>query len=81
MNDKQIQAQWLGIAGKQLIGKRIVGIRYMTQAEADEYIWHSRPLIVTLDDGSWFMPSADDEGNDGGALFTSDEAEPVLPVL
>ena len=81
MNDKQIEKQWTGIAGKQLVGKRIVGVRYMTQAEADSIMWHSRPLVVALDDGSWFMPSADDEGNDGGALFTSDREESVLPVL
>jgi len=81
MNDNQAKAHWLTIASKQLLGRRIVGVRYMTQSEADEYMWHSRPLIVTLDDGSWFMPSRDDEGNNGGALFTSNENEPVLPVL
>lgn len=81
MNDKQIQAEWLGIAGKQLIGKRITGVRYMTQEEANSLYWSKRPLVITLDDGSWFMPSRDDECNDGGSLITSDQAESVLPVL
>lgn len=81
MNDKQIETQWTGIAGKQLVGKRIVGVRYMTQTEADNYMWSYRALVVMLDDGSYFIPSADDEGNDGGALFTSNQEEPVLPVL
>jgi len=81
MNDQQIEKQWTGIAGNQLVGKRIVGVRYMTKEESWHFGWTHRPLVITLDDGSWIMPSRDDEGNDGGALFTSDREESVLPVL
>lgn len=72
---------WGDIAVKQFVGRKIVGARYLSQEEADEMGWYSRPVVLQLDDGNILYPSSDDEGNDGGALFTNDKENDVLPVL
>jgi len=45
--------------------------------------WSSRPIAFQLDNGTLCIPSADDEGNDGGALFYQIKGKDldVLPVL
>jgi hypothetical protein len=43
--------------------------------------WSGRPIAFQLNDGNWIYPSADDEGNEGGSLFTSDDKDPILPLL
>lgn len=72
---------WTEIAREQLLGRKIVRVRYLTPAEAEDLGWFSRPLVIHLDDGNLVFASADDEGNDGGALFTNNDKNPVLPVL
>lgn len=79
--ENAIDQRWNRIAQKQLLGKKIRAVSYMTQKEADDMGWSKRPVIIELDDGSTFFPSMDDEGNNGGALFTSDKDNPTLPVL
>ena len=61
------------------MGKRIVKVEWMGKDETDEIGWHSRPLCMKLDDGTWIFPMADDEGNDGGALAVGDKE--TLPVF
>lgn len=78
---KDLTSRWVSIARTQLLNRKIVAVRYMTDEEAEEIGWYSRPVIIQLDDGNQIFPAADDEGNDAGALFTSSEADPVLPVL
>jgi hypothetical protein len=78
---KDSDAHWLKEATKQLLGRKIVKVRYMTVDEMNDLGWYSRPVVMILDDGNIIYPSRDDEGNDGGALFTTNEANPVLPVL
>jgi hypothetical protein len=72
---------WNDKAKALLVGRKIVAASYMTQEEADDMGWYSRPLVIQLDDGTLIFSSADDEGNNGGALFTSSDNVPVLPVL
>jgi len=67
--------------GQFLNSKRINDVRYMTQKEAQEMGWFSRPLIIFFEGGGFIYASADDEGNDGGAMFTSDKNNPVIPVM
>jgi hypothetical protein len=76
-----IEKNWTDKAKNLLLGRKIVAVRYMTQKEADSLGWHSRGVVIQLDNGLLIYPSRDDEGNDSGALFTSDENEPTLPVL
>jgi len=81
MSDKQIENRWTKVAQKQLLGKKIVKVRYLSQQEAEDMGWCSRCVVIELDDGNLIYPSSDDEGNSAGTLFTNDQAEPVLPVI
>jgi hypothetical protein len=69
------------IANMKLAGKKIVGVRYLTNAEADAMGFYNLPLVIILEDGNWIMPMRDDEGNDAGALATSFDAIPTIPVV
>ena len=73
--------QWTEVASSLLLNRKIVKVRYMNQSEADDMGWYSRPVAFLLDNGVWIFPSADDEGNNGGALFTTDQNNSVLPVI
>ncbi len=57
-----------------LVGKKIKEVRYMTDAEAEGAMWYSKPLIIIFEDGTSIFPMADDEGNDGGSIFGSDDS-------
>ena len=54
-----------------LQGRFIQHVRYATPEEADSLGFCYKPLLILLDDGNWLFASADDEGNEAGALFTS----------
>ena len=81
MSPGDLDMKWNAVARALLVGRRIVEVGYMTREEADGLGWSRRPVVLTLDDGTTIYPSSDDEGNDGGSLFTSDKGNPVLPVL
>ena len=78
-----METNWLNYAKRHLLGRRIVDIRYLTQEEADNMGWDSRPLVMFFENGTYLFPSMDDEGNDGGALFgtTKDGQDLTFPVL
>lgn len=77
----KIESRWTLAAQQQLLGRKIVKVRYLTEQEADELGWGTRCVVIQLDDGNLIYPSSDDEGNDAGSLFTNNEKVPVLPVL
>jgi len=58
---------------KSLVGRKIIKVRYMTDVEQKDFYWENKPVCIQLDDGEWLFPSSDDEGNDAGALFSSNE--------
>jgi len=64
-----------------MLNRKIVDVRYMTDDEAEDLGWSYRPVVMHLDDGNLIYASCDDEGNDGGSLFTNDQETSVLPVL
>ena len=68
---------------RNLLGKRIVGVRYLTKEETDANYWYSSPIVIELDDGSALIPQSDDEGNDGGALWIANSKgkEDLAPVI
>ena len=74
-------AQWKKAVADKLVGKTIKSVSFMTQVEADEWGWYKRPLQINLSDGHQLLISQDDEGNDGGSVFTTYEDLPVIPVL
>lgn len=75
------QQKWEADIKNFLRGKTIKTVRYMSEEEAKQYDWYSRPLAIFFTDGTFIFPMMDDEGNDGGALATSDDQLPVIPVM
>ena len=65
---------------EMLIGRTIKNVRYMTKAEAEKLGWEQVPVVLELDDGNIIFPSRDDEGNDGGALFSNLEDLPTIRI-
>lgn len=59
------------------IGRRIVGVRALTEEELAAHGWSDEPndnghVVLMLDDGSIIYPSSDYEGNEPGVLFVTD---------
>ena len=74
--------RWNKQAKKVLLGKKIIQVKYVDTEEAEKYMWGSRPISFTLDDGTRLIVMRDDEGNDGGALcYLNSDVDDVLPVL
>jgi|TARA_R110000822_G_scaffold303435_1_gene428091 hypothetical protein len=69
---------WSKDATKIFKGKIVSHIEYTTEAESRESGWNRTPVIV-FTDGTWILASSDDEGNEGGAFFTSSEEMPTIP--
>ena len=72
---------WAEKAANVLLGRKIVRVRYVTEQEMRDLYWNQSGVVMELDNGTLVYPSQDDEGNGPGALFTSDENTPVIPVL
>lgn len=81
MNELEIEDYWTHEASDLLLGKKITRVRYVSPKEADDMGWTARPVAFMLETGVWLFASMDDEGNDGGALFTTMPDKSVLPVL
>jgi hypothetical protein len=73
--------RWEKIACDQLLGKKIVKVRYLNKKDIENLGWYESAIAFQLDDGNWIFPSQDDEGNGAGALFTCNDKNPVLPVI
>ena len=78
---QKLELMWIERISKLLVGKKIIKVEYMTEELAKEQGWYKRPIQILLNNGIWLTPSMDDEGNDGGALFTSDDDLPTIPVI
>lgn len=72
---------WAEQAANVLLGKTIVKVRYITANEMRDLYWDRSGVVFELNDGTIVYPSQDDEGNGPGALFTSNENTPVIPVI
>lgn len=75
------ESRWLSIAKEQLLNRKIVGVRYLGNEERDALGWSSRTIVLILDDGNLLFPASDEEGNDGGVLFTNNEMHGTIPSL
>ena len=81
VEENKLELNWIKKIIKLLVGKKIVKIQYMTKRVAEEQGWYRRPIQIRLEDGTWLTPSQDDEGNDGGSLFTNSKDLPTIPVI
>lgn len=79
--EAEVNKYWNIKAKRLLLNRKIVNVEYLTGKECDEMMWYNAPITFQLDNGIWCFPSRDDEGNDGGALFTSDDNTSCLPVI
>jgi hypothetical protein len=79
--DDQVVNHWEKKAAQVLVGRTIKAVRYLHPEEVENLGWYSRSVVFELDNGTLVWPSADDEGNDAGALFTTDERADTLPVI
>ncbi len=77
------EAQWNKYASDNLVGKKIVRASYMTDEEVENRGFMCKALVIEFDDGTIIFPSADDEGNDAGALFglSKNDESLTFPVL
>ena len=76
--------RWQKKIEKQLCGRTIVAVRYMTPQEAESSYWCYQPILLILDDGTAICPMSDDEGNESGALSVfqgTSETKPVLETI
>ena len=64
-----------------LVGRKIERVRYLTEKEREGLGWSKRSLVLILDDGTHIWPSADDEGNNAGAFFTTNSELQVIPTI
>jgi hypothetical protein len=51
-----------------IVGKKIVGVQYLSDKETEEMGWYKKGVILVLDDGKQVFVQSDDEGNDAGML-------------
>ena len=51
--------RWQKKIEKQLCGKKIVAVRYMTPQEAESSGWYYQPILLILDDGTALCPMSD----------------------
>ncbi len=77
----ETQNRWLHDLRPILVGRTISNLRYLTDSECEEIGWYHSAVVLILDDGTAIWPSADDEGNDAGALFTTNLDMPTIPVI
>ena len=77
------EEKWVKEISKWLVGKTIKSVSYLTKNEAEQMYWDSRPIVLEMTDGTLLFPSAEDEGNNGGALFgqTAKGEEITCPVM
>jgi hypothetical protein len=81
MSDAELKKQWADEVSVKLVGRKIVSVRYMTKEEVKDCAWFNAAVILKLDNGTLLYPMADDEGNNAGALATTHEDLPVIPVI
>lgn len=81
MTDEQLKKQWSKETSNLLVGKRIVGVRYMTAEEVKDFGWYSSAILIKLSDGTLLYPQSDDEGNSAGSIATTNSELPVIPVI
>ena len=81
MKTQELTQKWGKLASDLLVGRKIVKVRYMTDDEQADHHWYRKSVVIHLDNGVIIYPSADDEGNDAGAIFTTKKELSVLPVI
>jgi hypothetical protein len=73
--------KWLEKVESALIGRKIIKVKYLnSKTSMDVFGWDYQPFEIYLDNGVILTPSADDEGNEAGAIFTNIKGLEVIGV-
>ena len=75
------QKEWEQKITSLLVGQKIVAVRYQTEEEMNDFGWYAKGLLIDLDDETQLLVMQDDEGNGPGAIATSSEELPTIPVF
>ena len=81
MIKKTTEMYWTNKIADGLVGKKIVKVEYLPKKYMEEWMWDKRPITIHLEDGTILIPQMDDEGNDGGAIWTNVNDVGVIPVI
>ena len=79
--EKTTEQYWTDKVAKNLVGRKITRVEYMTEIEMKDNMWYKRPIAIQLDNKYWIIPMMDDEGNDGGAMSTTFKDLGTIPVI
>jgi hypothetical protein len=79
--EQDIIKKWEADIQPKLIGRKILGCRYMTEKEMEGLGWYSKALVITLEGNVKLFASQDDEGNGAGALFTNIRGLETIPTI
>ena len=77
----EITKRWEDRCSAVFVGKTIKYVRYQYTCEIKNLGWSKKSLVIFFTDGSYIFPASDDEGNNGGSLFTSFEGTGGIPTL
>ncbi len=69
---------WSSEATDLFRGKVVARIGYLNEMEQEAMGWEATPFIE-FTDGHSIVASSDDEGNSGGAFYTSIEKMRIIP--
>lgn len=73
MNTKDQYARYIKTEYGSLVGKTVEQVRTLTDAELKQFMWDGGgsevAFVVFFTDGSFIIPSRDDEGNGAGTLI------------
>ena len=61
MSNKELTDYWTRRVEKFLLGQKIVKVEYMSEEDAEDMGWDSRPIQILLENGTWLTPQQDDE--------------------
>lgn len=82
MDIKERYANYIKMEYGSLVGKTVAQVRLLTDTELGQFGWDGDygavPFVVFFTDGSFIIPSRDDEANGAGALIY-DPADIVEP--
>jgi len=76
---QKVEQYWTDLISKNLVGRKITKVEYISEEEVKDNMWHARPIAIQLDDKEWIIPMIDDEGNDGGSISTN--TTDIIPTL
>ena len=80
MKDKN--KYWQDLVNKHLVGKYITKVQWLNPKDSKKLLgWDYQPCEIHLNDGTIITPSADDEGNNAGAIFTNIKELPTIPTF